>query len=57
MIAIRERLAAKLAAARLALGDVMPDIGIAAADERAAPPALAESVRRRLARWRSASAS
>ena len=54
LIAIRERLAAKLAAARLTLGDVMPDLGIAAPHGAGAAPALAESLRRLLARWRSA---
>ncbi|HEX8851560.1 MAG TPA: DEAD/DEAH box helicase [Gemmatimonadaceae bacterium] len=55
LIAIRERLAAKLAAARLTLGDVMPDLGIAVPPDAGAGPALTESVRARLARWRRAS--
>ena len=55
LIAIRERLAAKLAAARFTLGDVMPDLGIAVPPDADAAPALAESVRARLARWRPAS--
>lgn len=54
LIAIRRRLAEKLAAARLALGDVMPDAtiaGVALGSGENAAPALGESIHRRLGAW------